>query len=689
MIILMFSIITVVIALFIAFVVVFKQRRLSNIAFSISLLSTGITLLGDALCFVRPEWLDTCKKVVFISEAIMAPSWLLFALGFARTDYWNTISRFSKILIFLSPLFMIFLLTMPIEDFFYSPEFEAEGILFLGNIGYIFNLLLLLYSIVAIICLESTLKSSSGTNRWQIKYLLIGVGGILAINIFYYSHALLYRSINMNLLPVRTGVFFISILFIGFSLLKRKAMDVEVAVSRRVLYRSLSIFIIGFYLLGLGIIGEGMRYLGPKVGKNITTFLGFAGAIGLITLILSEQLRRKAIVFINKNFYSQKYDYRKEWLQFTHRISSKHSFEELLEAIAEGFKDAIGVKSAAIWLEETGNEGYYCAKAINGALVKIKPDMNLVEFLKNKKWVFNTHDINCKDIAENNTEFIKASNASLIVPLLNVDRLIGFIVLGEGLAGNDYNFEDYDLLKTLSRQATAAIMNARLTEELTESKEMEAMGRLSSFIMHDLKNATSMLSLIAQNAKEHIDDPDFQRDAIKAISNTADRMKGIMERLKSLPGKIELNLEEADLGRSVKETIKEINLNGGLTNKTKLIYEELDSVRTRFDKEEIKKVIINLIINAFDATAMNGEVKVTVGKDNSMAFIKVSDNGCGMSKEFIEKHLFKPFQTTKKKGLGIGLYQCKVIVEAHSGRVKVKSEKGKGTDFYVYLPLKD
>jgi signal transduction histidine kinase len=578
-------------------------------------------IVGDSMSIFYPELMIGWKKAVFISEAVMVSAWLLFTLSYASTVNWHTINKFSRLLLCLSPLFIIFLITIPMEDFFYSPEFESEKTLFLSNAGYIFNLLLLFYSIVSIINLEATLKGSSGTYRWQIKYTILGVGGILAMNIFYYSHALLYRSINMYLLPVRAGIILISILLIGFSLLRHQDMDIKLAVSRKVLYRSLSLIIVGIYLLGLGLIGEGMRYFGPGVGENIAIFLGFVGAILVLTVILSEQLRRKAIVLINKNFYSQKYDYREQWLQFTQRISLKHSFEELISSI--------------------------------------------------------------KDIVTLSEEFIKKTGASLIVPLLNIDDLIGFIILGAGLADDEYDYEDYDMLKTLAKQTTAAIINARLSEELIEAKEMEAMGRLSSFILHDLKNATSMLSLIVQNAEEHIDNPDFQKDAIKAVSNTSEKIKGLIGKLKYLPKKTDLDIEYSDLGSHIEMAIQQLNMNGS----ERLSYKELEPVKTEFDREEITKVIINLIINALEATNNQGDIEVVVGTEENMGFVKVSDNGCGMSSEFVEKSLFKPFQTTKKKGLGIGLYQCKAIVEAHSGKLKVVSQEGKGTDFFLYLPL--
>ncbi len=678
-------IITALTALLVAFAVIFRRhQRLSNVAFSVSILSTAVVVMGDGMCILKPELVLQWQRVVFIGEAVMAPAWLLFALSFARVKYWESINKFSKTLVVVSPVLVIFCLMFPIESFFYSPEFSVEKVLFLDNFGYTFKLILLFYSIMAIVNLEATMKSSTGLDRWQLKYTLIGVGGLLAINIFYYSHALLYRSINMNLVPVKAGIIWVSIMFVGFSLLRRKVMDVEVTVSRKVVYRSLSVFVVGLYLLGLGILGEGMRYFGPNIGENITIFLGFAGAIVIVAVILSEQLRRKVIVLINKNFYSQKYDYREQWLQFTQLISLKHSFGELLGAIAEGFQGTIGSRGASIWLKG-GTGEFSCVKDQDDDSVHLMPDESILSFLVDTQWVLNVHDSQCRETVFRSKEFIEKNRVFLLVPLLHVNELIGFIILREALAETEYNYEDYDLLKTLARQATAAILNARLSEELIEAKEMEAMGRISSFVIHDLKNASSALSLLAQNAEEHMDNPDFQKDAIKAIVNSSEKIKGITLKLKNLPRKRTLVFEDHDLCMCVKSALGEFKLSGD----ARISFKEKEPVTIRCDSEEILKVVLNLIINALDATGRKGNIDVEVGKEKSMAYIKVSDDGCGISREFIDTSLFRPFKTSKKKGLGIGLYQCKTIIEEHSGTIKVVSEEGKGTVFTICLPINE
>ena len=105
------------------------------------------------------------------------------------------------------------------------------------------------------------------------------------------------------------------------------------------------------------------------------------------------------------------------------------------------------------------------------------------------------------------------------------------------------------------------------------------------------------------------------------------------------------------------------------------------------DPEQIQKVVTNLVLNAKEAVNSGGEIRIETSQQNGCTVLSVSDNGCGMAREFIERSLFRPFQTTKKSGIGIGMFQCKMIIEAHRGRIEVDSEPGQGTAFRVLLPL--
>jgi putative PEP-CTERM system histidine kinase len=654
-----------------------NRKGLPNIAFALGMLSISLIEFGDLMTFKGHHILLFYKKVSLIGESLLPGVWLLFSLTYGRKNY-REIPTFWKIALFISVLPPIFVIYFHLDQFFYLSDIEE--IMFLGPAGYYFYLFIIIFATLTLINLEGILKSSSGSIKWRIKYMLIGAGGIMASIIYYYSHAILYRSIDTSLSPVRNTVVIISSFLIMVSISRQTFPKEGIFVSRRIFYKSFALLAAGLYLLGLGIMGAGMKYFGKEFGKYLSIVIIFAGVIALITLLFSETLRRRVKVFIDKNFYRDKYDYRTQWLQFTQRISSIKSSEELLSAILERFAAAIGSTTKSLWLYNSSSNTFSQTQPDALHSIKLKGNSSLVSYFKEKGWIFNLQDGDHK-IIEENKEFFEKTHASLVIPLMTNGSMIGFIVLGKFLSNDIYNYEDYDFLKTLARQATSAIMNARLSEELTVARETEAVGKISSFVLHDLKNLVSTLSLSVENAIDNINNPHFQKDMLETLSNTVDKMRGMIKKLSDMPKKRELNLQTMDLVPLIKETVRPF-LNG----KTNVEVECPEQLISRIDAEEMKRVMVNLILNAVEAIN-SGNVNVKISTKDGMAHIIVSDNGRGMSEEYIEKHLFKPFHTTKKNGLGIGLYQCKSIVEAHGGNIKVKSMQDAGTEFTVYLPL--
>jgi len=258
----------------------------------------------------------------------------------------------------------------------------------------------------------------------------------------------------------------------------------------------------------------------------------------------------------------------------------------------------------------------------------------------------------------------------------------GLLVLGPQIVPENLIYEDYDLMKVLARQAAQAVTNLRLSEELLETRAMAAVARISSFVIHDLKNLTTSLSLVVDNAEEHIGNPDFQQDAIKTIKNTLAKMKALTQRLKAIPEKSQLASAIENIDQLSREIAAELTRSG---LGKRITYQGAPSY-ARVDGEELKKVVANLVQNALEASGEQGPVKIETTSENGSACIRVSDTGCGMTEEFLKNHLFKAFRTTKDKGLGIGLYQCRQIVEAHGGRLEAQSEVGKGSVFTVVLP---
>jgi putative PEP-CTERM system histidine kinase len=295
-------------------------------------------------------------------------------------------------------------------------------------------------------------------------------------------------------------------------------------------------------------------------------------------------------------------------------------------------------------------------------------------------WIYNAADSHSSSLEEFN-RLLAPFKVELCVPLKHERGLEGFIMLGEAAHPEEsLSYEDFDLMKVLASQATAVVLSLKLSEQLSTAQEMAAIGRVSTFVIHDLKNHVSNLSLMMDNAREHIDNPDFQLDMLETLDETVGKMNNLIARLKNIKEKKQLNLVHCDLSEVVRRGVQEAGSPDMLV--------DTDPVQVCIDATEIEKVVHNLLLNAYDADANRDAIAVKVGR-NGTAFFEVSDDGCGMSEDFIRNRLFRPFQSTKSHGFGIGLYQCRHIVEAHGGKIEVFSSQGDGSRFRVHLPIAD
>jgi len=271
------------------------------------------------------------------------------------------------------------------------------------------------------------------------------------------------------------------------------------------------------------------------------------------------------------------------------------------------------------------------------------------------------------------------------VALWAADRWLGLIILADRVSGVPYTMEEFALLKCIGDQIASSLLNVRLAQEIVFNKELEAFQTISAFFVHDLKNAASTLRLTLQNLPVHFDDPEFRADALRGIGETTKRINQIIERLGAVRSKLELRSSEIDLNALVDQAIQSVNGNPDIK-----IEKELRLVpKVIADPEQFRSVVMNLLLNARDAVRNHGRIYVKTMEQNGWATLSVTDNGCGMTADFVRQSLYRPFKTTKKKGLGIGMFQTKSIVEAHEGKIRVKSEIGKGTTFQVLLPLRN
>ncbi|AJE03464.1 XrtA/PEP-CTERM system histidine kinase PrsK [Geobacter pickeringii] len=634
---------------------------------------------SDLLAIVFPAATFHWKRFALLAESVLPAAWFLFSLTHSR-ELGGRHAPFPQRLFLVGTLaFPAAVVVLPAESFFYSPDFAAERVLFLSNAGFWFYGGLLVYFVLALVNLEATYRGASLSSRWVIKFDFIGAVSFLSALVFYYSQALLYRTVNMNLMPVRSVMLILAVAMMFYSLIFRGG-GARIAVSRSMAYKSVVLVAVGFYLIALGLLGEGLKYFGESGQRALAVALAFIAGVALLVLLLSETAKRKIKVFLHKNFYQSKYDYRTQWLQFTDRLTVAKSGDELREAVLVGYCEIFAMGCAALFVRGGEGGGFRWAAGVGLSRPEIffTAHEPVLLPLEERSWVVDFRDeeprFNDPDIDRRLTE----DGIIFLVPLLNSGILEGIVALGRPIDPKEqYLYEDFDLMKTMGRQASSALRNLRLADELLQAKELEVMGKVSAFILHDLKNLVYTLSLTVENAQDHLRDPEFQSDMLATLSNTVGRMKVLISKLSNLPDRLSLKREAVDLLQLVSEARSLVASEGEIAVEGR-------QVSAWVDREEIQKVVLNLIVNALEATEGKGPVAVTVG-EGSGPFFRVADRGCGIAEDFLHKDLFTPFRTTKKKGLGIGLYQCRQIVEAHGGWIEVESAVGEGTTFTVWL----
>jgi putative PEP-CTERM system histidine kinase len=614
----------------------------------------------------------------------------------------NIYSSFTKELIHKWRGFVIasFIIPLLLISFFYKALFKGDPlpgqssswILLLGWSGYILFLFLLISTIVILMNLERTLRASMGHIRWQIKFMLFGLGSIFVVRIFTYSQTLLFKSLDTGFDILYSGVLVVAGVLIIRSLARMKLLNLDVYLSHSFLYSSFTVLMVGIYLLVVGLFAKLITYLNWVESIHLKGFLIFLAFLGLSILLLSDRFRHKIRRFIAVQMKRPQYDYRREWIRFTEKTATITDAKNLCMTVARMVSDTLEVLSVTVWLLDEPHArlrpvgSTVSSETGAGQRILEEGEAKLIQAMKDQEMPVDLDDPRIPwayDLKLSMPENFREARIRYCVPLSAGGNLLGVVTLGERVEYKPFSFEEFDLLKTIADQTAASLLNLKLSEDLRKAKEMEAFQTMSTFVVHDLKNLASTLSLTMQNLPIHFNNPDLRSDALQIIEQNVKKVNNLCMNLSILGQRIELKRKETDLNELVNASLSSMN---GF-RKISLIQNLQPLPKLVIDPEQIQKVLTNLILNANEAVENGGEIKVTTSQRDSWSILSVYDNGCGMSKEFMEQSLFRPFKTTKRQGMGIGLFQSKMIVEAHQGRIEVESEEGRGTTFRVFLPL--
>lgn len=542
-------------------------------------------------------------------------------------------------------------------------------------------------AVLGLVLVEQMLRNAASDARWNAKPFCLGLGGIFIFDLFISSQSALFQSFDGDAVSVRSLVHAAAVPLLLVASRRQGDWRGKLHVSRAAVFHSAALLLVGGYLLVVASVGYYVRYTGGEWGRALSVALVFVALVALTLLVASGSMRARLRVYISKNFFSYRYDYREEWLRFTRLLAGSVEAEHTAETAVRALCNLVESPSGMLWLQRSADGEFVQAARWNlpAQPVSEARDGSLATFWQERAWIIDVDEWRARREAYPGLELpawlVDEPRCWLIVPLLVREALIGFAVLGKPRAVVELNWEVRDLLRTAASQASGYLAQAQATEALLEARKFDAFNRMSAFVVHDLKNIVTQLSLMMKNAKRLRDNPEFQQDMLDTVENSLEKMRQLM-----------LQLRQGDKPHGVTSGVdlEQIakRLAAAASSKGRVLELELQpGVGTRGHAERVERVLGHVVQNAFDATPAAGRVRLTLNSEGSQARVCITDTGCGMSEEFIQNRLFKPFQTTKAAGMGIGAHESYQYVQELGGKIDVHSELNRGTTVTLLLPL--
>jgi len=676
------------------------SRSLARVSFGIGMGLIALEILFATLSSGSVSLTEAAgwQGLRLVALSLIPATWLLFSLVFARGNRHEFLSRWWLVLVaaLVLPIATVFVLPGQLITAAVVLPTE-EGLWFeLGTKGLIFQGLLLGCYVLVLVNLERTLRASVGVMRWRIKFVVVGLGLLFVMRIHACSQKLLYHGWHSSTEPLQGAALLAALFLITWSAVRSGLGEADVYPSRKVILGSVTFSMVGVYLVLVGALSKGAALWGGGQSLPLQAIIVLAGLGLLAVFFVSDRARLWLSLILSRHFQRPSYDYRDIWQRFTERTVSSVDPAALCGVGCSFISELFQTLSVTIWIVEqggaqlrVGGSTTFTEEAAAALVSRTRvSDSAWKTLLRHNELVgvdgpkfsaFQEFQDLCPE------QFKHKGGSRFILPLRASDQLVGLLVLSDRVNGRPYSVEERDLLRTLGLEIAAQLLNLRLLERRSDLRETNALRTMSTFFAHDLKNTGSTLSLTLQNLRQHFGNPDFREDALRAVSKSVEHINQIVDGLSLLQSEIKLAVRDEDLNAVVRQVISEMD--AALTMEIALDLQPVPAIP--LDGQQIKKVLINLLLNAQDAASGGGRVEMQTGTAGQWVSLKVADNGCGMKTEFLRKSLFRPFQTTKKNGLGIGMFQSKLIVESHGGRIEVESQVDVGTTFRVLLPMRE
>ena len=623
---------------------------------------------------------------------VTLPSWLLLAAEVGRIASWLVFTvallgllnqraaelRLLKVLAIAAPtLVAVYILLQPAFEGGTDINWLPAG-----------GALWLLFPISGLLLLENLYRNADDDTRWATKHLCLGIGVIYAYDFFYCAEAVLFGRADTTLYAGRGFVSAMMVPLVAIGILRARTWPLAIQLSRRIVFHSFALVGSGLYLLAIAAVGMyARRWQGDWA--TVLQIMFLVGAMAILAVVFaSNALRARVRLYISRNMFAHKYDYRETWVHFIQTLSSGDPQARLQDRLLHAVSELMESTAAGLWVRSTDD----------GALVPVAA-WNLGPALPSEPaespfgdWLARRQDV--VELAEATDagrypeltipDWLRTlRRAWLVIPLIHRDQLEGFIVLGEPRSDRHLDWEDRELLQAIGRQAASYFAEEQSVNALADARQVEAFSRRFAFVAHDLKNIVGQLSLLLRNAERFKDNPQFRDDMLDTVSHSIDRMSVMLQQLNSVSSDTAVEGERGPVTVLLEEIAAAWR--GAHANLSVELTPIPDSLQV--PREQLRSVIEHLIQNALDAVGTGGRVVLRAGTGEGGVLIEVADDGPGMDPDFVRQELFRPFSSTKAHGFGLGAYQVRESIRSIGGRLDVRSAPGTGTTMRVCLPL--
>jgi len=527
--------------------------------------------------------------------------------------------------------------------------------------------------------------------RPAVRMTCLALGLMWGYDLNFYTIAYLGRTVPVEMSALRGLAEVLSVLLLGVGAMRGVSVA-RFSPSRAVAFQSLSLMVIGAYLIVMVGAAQSVAWLGGNVSQLAQLGFAFATTVVIIAMVPSGRLRGWINVMLAKHFFQHRYDYRAEWQRFTRTMGRAGPNALPLHArVVQALGDITDSACGLLLVPAENGELTLAARWQWPTLEVPAEAMSAASaaFFEKRGFIVDLDEVRTGTDHEGESAVIPGwmvaeEGVWALVPLLHYDRLVGLVVLGRPPLARNLDWEDFDLLRVVGQQLASYIAEHNGQVALLEASRFDEFNRRIAFVMHDIKNLASQLALLSRNAERHADNPEFRKDMLVTLRNAADKLNALIARLSRYgAGNVE-HLVEVDAASVVKAVAARYT---GALDGPQVYITDAPACAVLANRDTLEQVLLHLVQNAIDASPAGMAVFLQTRTDGLHGVIEVVDTGAGMSADFVRNRLFKPFVSTKAGGFGIGAFEARELVRAMRGRLDVESREGLGSRFTVRLPL--